>query len=177
MRSKFTLSSKVFDSFANKLVWYLFKTLPLATRLNPEPMVFLIEVNFRKRSKIGTNMSKINKVRKLWHLCCNLDDFHTTFCYPIALWIPYWFNALVIGSSTLQKLSWFEQKVGFVFQVTRFFVVPWFFGCFWGQFHLKMQLFLQNCLLELPGLVNVEYFKPFNARMVLKICTENKLEM
>ena len=54
MRLKFTFSSKVFESCANKLVWYLFGTLPVARRFNPEPMIFLIEVSFRKVSKIGT---------------------------------------------------------------------------------------------------------------------------
>ena len=36
-----------------------FETLPVATHLNPEPMVFLIEVNFREGSKIGPMLSKI----------------------------------------------------------------------------------------------------------------------
>ena len=53
MRSKFTLSSKVFESWANILVCYLSKPLPVATRFNHEPMVFLIEVNFRKGPKLG----------------------------------------------------------------------------------------------------------------------------
>ena len=65
MRSKFTFSSEVFDSCANKLVSYLFGTLPVARRFNPEPLIFLIEVIFRKVSKIGTMLSKIKKVGKL----------------------------------------------------------------------------------------------------------------
>ena len=36
-----------------------FETLSVATHLNPEPMVFLIEVNFREGSKIGPMLSKI----------------------------------------------------------------------------------------------------------------------
>ena len=43
----------------------LFETLPVATRFNPEAMVFLIEVKFRQGSKIGTMLSKIKNVRKL----------------------------------------------------------------------------------------------------------------
>ena len=61
MRSKFTLSSTVFESCAKKLVGYLFETVPVTTRFHPEPVVFLIEVNFRKGSKIGTVLSKKRK--------------------------------------------------------------------------------------------------------------------
>ena len=38
-----------FGSCANKLVPYLFKTLPIATRFISDPMGFLIEVNVRKK--------------------------------------------------------------------------------------------------------------------------------
>ena len=65
MKWNITFSSKVFDRWAYKIVLYLFETLPVATRFNPEPMVFLIEVNFRKGSKIGTMLSKMKEVRKL----------------------------------------------------------------------------------------------------------------
>ena len=41
-------SSKGFESCSNRLVRYLFKTLPVATHSNFEPIVFLIEVYFRK---------------------------------------------------------------------------------------------------------------------------------
>ena len=61
---KFTFSRKVFESCANILFSYLFETLPVATRSNSEPMVILIEVKFRKGSKIGTMLSEIRKVRK-----------------------------------------------------------------------------------------------------------------
>ena len=53
MRSQFTFSGKVFESWAKKLVWYLFETLPVATRFNQEPMLFQNEVNFRKDPKLG----------------------------------------------------------------------------------------------------------------------------
>ena len=119
MRSKFTFSRNVFESWANKLVWYLFETLPVATHFNPEAMVFLIEVKFWKGSKIGTMLSKIKKVRKLWHLCCKLDELHPTFS-RFSFWIPYCFNVQVTGSSIVQKLSWFEQKLGLVSQTTLF---------------------------------------------------------
>ena len=65
MSSKFTFSSEVFESSANKLAWYLFETLPVATYFNPESMEILIEVYFRKGSKIGTMLSKIKEARKL----------------------------------------------------------------------------------------------------------------
>ena len=125
MRSKFTFSSKVFERWANKLVWYLFETLPVPTRFNPELMVFLIEVYFRKGSKIVTMLSKMNKVRKLWHLCCKLDELHPSF-FKFAFWIPHCFNAKVIGSS-IRKLPWFEQKLESVCQ-TCIFVVSRIFG-------------------------------------------------
>ena len=38
-----------------------FETLPVARHFTPEPMIFLIEVNFRKRSKNGTMLSKLKK--------------------------------------------------------------------------------------------------------------------
>ena len=161
MRLKFTFSSKVFDSCANKLVGY-FETLPVATRFNPEPMVFLIEVNFRKVSKIGTMLSKIKKVRKLWHICSKLNELHPTFS-AIAFWIPYCLNAHVIWSSILQKFSWFEQSLGLVCQTTCFFAVSSVLGCFWGQLQQKMQI-SQNCLVERPGVYIFECFEPFYAR-------------
>ena len=36
MRSKFTFSGEVFESWANKLVWYLFETPTVATRKCPK---------------------------------------------------------------------------------------------------------------------------------------------
>ena len=58
MRSKFTVSCNFFESCANKLVLYLFETLPVAKRSNAES-IFPIGVNFRKGSKIETMLSKI----------------------------------------------------------------------------------------------------------------------
>ena len=81
---KFTFSSKIFESCA-KVVWYLYGTLPVTRRFNTEPMIFLIEVKFRKVSKIGTMLSKIKKVRKLWHLCCKLDELHASFFHNCGL--------------------------------------------------------------------------------------------
>ena len=163
MRLKFTFSSKVFESCANKLVWYLFGTLPVARRFNPEPMIFLIEVSFRKVSKIGTILSKIKKVRKLWHLCCEFGELHVHFSHNFVL------NTLLFKrwghwnfSSLKTFMAW--TKMGLVCQTLCFFVVSWIFGCFWDQFQQKMQLSLENCLLEIPGLVSVECLKPFYAR-------------
>ena len=85
MRLKFTFSGKVFESCANKFVWYLFGILLVARRFNPEPMIFLIEVSFRKVSKIGTMLSKKKKVRELWHLCCKLGELHASFPHNCVL--------------------------------------------------------------------------------------------
>ena len=147
MRSNFTFSSKVFESWADKFVWYLFETLPVATNFKSEPMLFLIEVYFWKVSKIGTILSKIKKIRKLWHLCFQLDELHPTFS-PFAC-----SNAKIIGSSILQNFSWFEQKLGSVCQTTCFFCC---FTDFWvslSQLPTKKCSYLQTCLLEIPGLV------------------------
>ena len=152
MRLKFMFSSKVFESCANKLVWYLFGTLPVARRFNPEPMIFMIEVSFRKVSKNGTILSKIKKVRKLWHLCCKLGELHAHFSHNCVL------NTLLFKrwghwnfSSLKTFMAW--TKMGLVCQTLCFFVVSWIFGCFW-----------ENCLLEIPGVVSVECLKPFYAR-------------
>ena len=132
-RSQITFSSEVFERCANKLVWYLFETLPVTTRFKPEPMIFLIDVNFRKGSKIGTKLPKIKKdtfVAKSMRLIPLFS--------PIAFWIPYCSNAQVIGSSIRQKFSWFEQWLRFICQTTCFFVVSWLFGCIWCQFQPKI---------------------------------------
>ena len=58
-------SGKVLDSCLKKHVGFFFEILPIATRFNLGPMVFLIEINFRKGCKIWTLLSKIKKIRKL----------------------------------------------------------------------------------------------------------------
>ena len=144
MRSKVTFPRNVFESWRKRLVWYLFETLPVATRFNPEDMVLLVEVKFRKVYKNGTMLSVVKKVRNLRHLCCKLDKLHPFFpqlrfeLLNCLLFITsFCSNTQVIGSSILRKLSWFEPKLGLVSQTTSFFVVSWIFGCFWGQFLQK----------------------------------------
>ena len=99
MMSKFTLSSKVgrinlSDIFRNI-------TGSATIRLNSEPMVFLIEVNFPTETKIGTMLSKIK-------LNTRVNEVH--------------------GSSFLQKFSWFDRKLGLVCQTMRFFLASWIFA-------------------------------------------------
>ena len=131
--SRFMFSSKVLESCANKLVWYLFETLPVATCFNLEPMVLLIVVNVRKVSKIGSMLSKIKKVRKLWQVCCNLDELPPIFPQ---LRFEYFIGSMLKSLEFLffQNFRRFEQKLRLVCQTTYFFVVSRIFGCFWGQF-------------------------------------------
>ena len=117
MRSKFTFLNKV---FAYKLVWYL------ATRFNPDPMGFLIEVNIPEGSKIGTMLSKTKNVRKLWHQCCSFDEIHSTSFANCVLNIWLFQRS---GHLKVIWLSWFEQKLGLVCQTTCFFC--FFFHGFW----------------------------------------------
>ena len=42
-----------------------FRKLPVTRRFIPEPMIFLIEVNIRKVSKIGTMLSRTKEIWKL----------------------------------------------------------------------------------------------------------------
>ena len=171
MSSKFTLLSKDFKRFAKKLVWYLFETLPFATRFNLEPMVFLIEIIFRQVSKIGIKLSKIKKVRKFWHLCCNLDELHPSFS-PLAFWIIL---KILLFYSSNTFVIW--TNIGNLLSNNVLFVCFMDFWVFLRTILTKMQLSLQNCLLKIPGVVNIEFFKPFNAKKVLKKWSKNGLKM
>ena len=68
MRSKFTFLSEIFESCVNKLICYLFETLPVATRFNLEPMIYLIDVNFWNGSKSRTMLLKKTISEFLTHL-------------------------------------------------------------------------------------------------------------
>ena len=103
---------------------------------------------------------KITKVRKIWHLCCKLNEFHPTFS-PIAFWILYCFNAQVIGSFVLQKRLWFEQKFWLVCQRTCFFDVSPIFGSFRGQFQQKLPLSLQTAYWRYADYSLTSFLHPF----------------
>ena len=115
-------------------------------------MVSLVEVDFRKESKIRTMLSKINKrpetLTPLY--TCILDELHPTFS-QIACGLPYLFNAQVFGCSILQKRSWFEEKLGLVGETTYFLLFHGFLGVFEANSNNKRLLSLQNCLLEITG--------------------------
>ena len=148
IRSVFTFSRDVLESSASNLVWCLFETLSVATRFNPEPMVFLIEVNFRKGSKIWTMFSKIRKIRNFWHHCWKLVELHPTFFFP---------------NSNLNSLL-FQRSDQWKFYCSKTFVV-WtkiainlsknmLFCCFMdfgseASTSNKLQLYLRNCLLDI----------------------------
>ena len=126
-------------------------------------MIFLIEVNFRKESKIGTMLSKIKKVRKLRHFCCKLNELHPTFFLQLRL------EYLIISTLRSLEVLFFNNFRDlnknwdlFVKQRTCF-VVSRIFG-FLRPIPTKKQLFLETCLLEIPVLVIVEFFKPLYAR-------------
>ena len=155
MRSKYTFPSTVFESWANNHVWYLFETLPLATRFIPEPVVFLIEVNFRKGSKNGTRRKQ--KFGTSDTFVVNSMNFIPLFSQSrFECNIASTFRSLEV--LFFQKLLWFEQKLGFVCQTTCFFVVSWTSGCLSANFLKKMQVSFQNCLLEIARLFFVEFF-------------------
>ena len=133
MRLKFTFSSKVFESCANKLVWYLYGSLPVTRRFNTEPMIFLIEVIFRKVSKIGTMLSKKKKVRKVWHLCCKLDELHASFsqnCVLNTFLFKRWGHWNFSSLKTF--VAWTKNGISLSNNVL--FCCFMDFGCFWDQF-------------------------------------------
>ena len=98
----------------------------------------------------------LSKITNVGNIRCKLDELYATF-FPLAFWIPYCFNAEIIGNSILQKILWFEQKLGVVCQ-RAFLLFHGFSGVF-KPIPKTMQLSLQNCLLETPGSVIVEFFK------------------
>ena len=67
MKSKFTFSSEVFESCANKFVRYLLETLPVATYFNIEPVVFLIEV-ISCFSNIWAILRKLSTIKQAFSL-------------------------------------------------------------------------------------------------------------
>ena len=161
-KTNFTFSNKVFEICAQKLVWYLFETLPAATHFSPEPMGFLIEVKFRKGSKIVIWLSKIEKIRKFWHLCWKLEELHRTF-FPKLRSEYLLFQRSGKWNFYSRKFPWFEQKVRLICQQTCFFVVCLTFGCFWGQFHKHCNYIFKNAYW-ITGLVITEFCKPLYAR-------------
>ena len=92
--------------------------------------MILIEVRFRKRSKIRTMLWKIKKVGILDIFVVNSINFVSLF--------------FLFGSFILQRLSWFEQKLGLVCQTTCLFVVSWIFGGFEANFNKQRPLSFQK---------------------------------
>ena len=146
VRSKknFTFSNEFFGRCAQTFVRYLSETLPTARRSNPEPLSFLIGVNFWKISKVVTWLSKIKKIRKFWHLFCKLQELHRTF-FPKLCLNTFLFQRSVKWTFYITKLSLFEQKFVLICRKTCFLVVCWILGCFSIQF--------QKHFYWIPGLV------------------------
>ena len=134
-------------------------------------MIFLNEVIFRKMSKIGTMLSNIKKVRKPGQFAVNSMNF--------LLFFPQLrFEYLIV--KLLRSLEVLQSSSHWKFCSTKSFVVwtkKWIslsnnmlFCCFMDFWVLlrpiptKKQLSPQNCLLEIPGLVIVECFRPFYAK-------------
>ena len=130
---KFFSLEGVLNSWCFRLEHYLFGTLPVATRFNPESVDVLIEQNFRKGSKNGTMLTKTEKIWNFGHVCCQIREILSLFLYQIAFWIPFCFNVQVNGSSILQKHSWIESKLIIICEEKCFFSIFWIFVSFGGQ--------------------------------------------
>ena len=162
MMSKFMFSSWLSESCANKLVWYLFETLSVATRFNPELMGLLIEVNSRKGPNLGLCCRELGKFgTNFWHLCCKLEELHSTFFPKLR------FEYIVV-------LTFRSKDVPF----TMTFVVWTTIGItlskivFLCRFLIVFDEFQQQIAVKCSKILNIhcwirhciEFFKPFYAK-------------
>ena len=118
---------KKIESCAQKLVWIF---LNYCQKLHVSILslwYFLLKYIFGKGPKLGLCSRKLWKFGVFDTFVVNSMNFIPLFS-QIAFWIPHWLNAQVNGSFILQKLSWFEQKLGTICQKTCFFVVSWVLG-------------------------------------------------
>ena len=116
-------------------------------------------------------LSKIKTVRKLWHFRCKLEtELHPLLpsCVLNTSLCQHSDHQMFYSSTTF--VVW--TKLGLNCQTACFVVFSWIFGCFWDKFQQIMQLLLQNCQLETPRLVIVEFLKPFYARK-FSTCKKN----
>ena len=77
---------KFFGSYANILFRFLLETLPFATRFNPDPVGFLIEVKFLKVSKIVTML--LGNLGKLTSFVVKSVEIHPTFFHKLRFQNP-----------------------------------------------------------------------------------------
>ena len=155
-----------FLKIVHKNVSDLSETLPAATRFNPEPIGFLIEVNFRKSSKIVTWLSKIEKIRKFWHLFVNLKNF-IVLSFPNCVLNTLLFQRSGEWNFYSRKLSWFEQKFGLICQKTCF--LSFDFEVFLRPIPKNCGYIFNNNAYWIPGLVITEFLNLFMQGSSLKV--------
>ena len=77
-----------FGIFANNFVCVIVETQPVASPFNTETMKFLIIGNIRKESKNGTMLWKIEKIRNIRHLRCQISGTLSRFSPKLCFECP-----------------------------------------------------------------------------------------
>ena len=73
------LPEVIFPFFANKSFRYIFETLPIATRLSPEPIDFIFTETFGKGPKLGLCCRKVEKVGNIDNFVLKFEEFYFPF--------------------------------------------------------------------------------------------------
>ena len=77
-----------------------------------------------------TMLSKIEKIQRYCHLVVILEELHSAFIHKFFFLNVFLFQLQVKECSTLQKILWFEQKLGLKCQKMCILFVFWILECF-----------------------------------------------
>ena len=113
----------------------IFPKLPAATNLNPEPMGFLIEVNFGKVPKLLIGCRKLRKLGNSDAFVVNSRNF-IVLSFPNCVLNTLLFQRSGKWNFYSTKFSCFEQKFGMICQKTCFLS----FVGFWGVFEANYRI-------------------------------------